>query len=294
MQHSFSRFAAMASLGLAIVVSAPVSAQVEGPNEQLMNLVLQVQQLQDEVRMLRGQLDEQKFELESLQRRQRDQYLDLDQRIQGMNTSGATPGGIAGPAAGTAAGAAPVVGASTPPPAAVESSPGVGPGVAAEDDGPAVTQRGGTASSVTAIAAPEAATSTTTAAPEDVQSAYDEAFQALRDLRYADAAQGFQRFLDSYPDSPLAGNAQYWLGESYYVTRNYEIALGAFQDLLADFPDSTKRPDGLLKIGFTHYELEQYDQARAALEQVQRDFPNSTFSRLAESRLRSMRLEGHF
>ena len=113
-------------------------------------------------------------------------------------------------------------------------------------------------------------------------------------MRYADAAQAFSSFVDTYPQSDLAGNAQYWLGESYYVTRNYEIALEAFQTLLQDYPDSTKRGDGLLKIGFTHYELDQFDRARAALEQVQQEFPDSTLSRLAESRLRSMRLDGQF
>ena len=61
--------------------------------------------------------------------------------------------------------------------------------------------------------------------PAEVQAAYDEAFQALKELRYADAAESFQSFMDQYPNSDLADNAQYWLGESYYVTRNYEIAL---------------------------------------------------------------------
>jgi tol-pal system protein YbgF len=298
MQSITQRFAAMASLGLAIVVSAPAAAQVSAPNEQIMNLVVQVQQLQDEIRMLRGQLDEQTFELENLKRRQRDQYLDLDQRISELSS---------GLPAGTTGAVASVPGQTRPAPAATPpqsgttvastSGPAVGPTSAAEppaDPGPDVTQRADTPSAVTALAVPEVATATTAATPEAQQAAYDEAFQALKELRYADAAQGFQDFLVQYPGSSLAGNAQYWLGESYYVTRNYEIALQAFQDLLDGYPDSTKRGDGLLKIGFTHYELEQYDQARAALEQVQRDYPNSPLSRLADSRLRSMRLEGQF
>jgi len=78
------------------------------------------------------------------------------------------------------------------------------------------------------------------------------------------------------------------------VTRNYDIALKAFQDLLDNYPDSTKAPDALLKIGYTHYELEQWDSARAALTQVQELYPDSTLSRLAENRLRSMRMEGHY
>ncbi len=272
----------MASLGLAIVFSGAASAQVEAQNEQMMDLVLQVQQLQDEIRMLRGQLDEQNYELENLKRRQRDQYLDLDQRISELRN--------AAPAS------QPALGATSQP----AVSPDVGPArvqtapAQAQPDVPDVTERADTPSDVVALGTPQAATSAAAATPEAQQAAYDQAFQALKELRYADAAKEFQSFLDAYPDSDLASNAQYWLGESYYVTRNYDIALEAFEALVQRYPDSTKRPAGLLKIGFTHYELTQYDQARAALEQVQREFPNTSEARLAESRLRSMRLEGQF
>ena len=78
------------------------------------------------------------------------------------------------------------------------------------------------------------------------------------------------------------------------MTRNYDIALEAFQALLRDYPDSPKVPDGLLKIGYTHYEMKQWDQARAALVQVKEQYPDTTLARLADSRLRSMKLEGHY
>ena len=78
------------------------------------------------------------------------------------------------------------------------------------------------------------------------------------------------------------------------MTRNYEIALESFQTLLARYPASPKVGDCLLKIGYTHYELKQWDQARAALIQVQEQYPNTTNARLAGSRLRSMKVEGHF
>jgi TolA-binding protein len=78
------------------------------------------------------------------------------------------------------------------------------------------------------------------------------------------------------------------------VTRNYDIALSSFERLMDDYPDSPKVPDALLKIGYTHYELKQWDKARAALLQVQQDYPDTTLARLAESRLRSMKMEGHY
>lgn len=271
----------MASLVLAICISGPGAAlaQADSANEQLLNLVLQVQQLQDEVRQLRGLVEEQAFELESIKRRQRDQYLDLDQRISEL--------GDGQPARSDGA----RVEFSAAEPDASEPAPTVLPPPA---DVPEVREPIDNPSTVTGIGVPTVASRDRGANPQQEQAAYDQAFQALKELRYADAAGAFQDFIDNYPESDLADNANYWLGESYYVTRNYEIALDVFQRLVRDFPDSPKAGDGLLKIGFTHYELKQWDQARAALEQVQRQYPDSTLSRLAESRLRSMRLEGHF
>ena len=262
----------MAGLALAIAFFNPVSAQEADPAV-VANLVLQVQEMQDEVRTLRGMLEEQTRELENLKRRQRDQYLDIDQRLSDVrNAQPATVGGA------MAAGA-------TQPPTVSPATPRDEPEVRA----PIESQ-----SEVTGIGEPLVQSQAVEGSPEAEKTAYDQAFQALKELRYADAAEAFQAFRDQYPGSDYADNAQYWLGESYYVTKNFDIALEAFRDLLADFPDSPKAPDALLKIGYTHYELEQWDQARSALTQVQEQYPDSTLSRLAENRLRSMRMEGHY
>ncbi|KAA9133493.1 tol-pal system protein YbgF [Marinihelvus fidelis] len=311
MIRAFSSNAAMASLVLAIVVSTPATAQVESGNEQLFNLVSQMQQLQDEIRSLRGQIEEQSYQIEDLKRRQRDQYLDLDQRISGITggqPSGAAPGlgSTTRTAPSTAAGvtasatvpaASPATGgnAAVPPLGRTEEGEAAAQAAASQPprDVPEVTAPPSVPSTTMALGAPDTTSRETVANPEAEQAAYDQAFQALKELRYADAARDFQAFLDAYPQSSLAGNAQYWLGESYYVTRNYDMALNAFESLGSNYPDSTKGGDALLKIGYTHYELKQYDQARAALEQVTTRYPNSTLARLATSRLNSMRLEGH-
>ena len=260
---------------LAMFVSAPVAAQTN--NQAMVDLVIQVQQLQDEVRMLRGMLEDQTLELENLGNRQRDQYLDLDQRITGLRSAAPGPaittGGVSTSGALTAA--------SDATPAIREDVPDVRPAL-------------NTPSSVTGIATPDTQARQISTSPEDEKTAYDQAFQSLKDLKYATAAEQFLTFVNVYPASEYADNAQYWLGESYYVTRNYDIALEAFSTLLSDYPGSPKVPDGLLKIGYTHYELKQWDQARAALTQVQEQYPDTTLARLAGSRLRSMKLEGHF
>ena len=123
------------------------------------------------------------------------------------------------------------------------------------------------------------------------QPTYDAAFAALKDGRYAESARRFQSFLDQYPNSELAGNAYYWLGESYYVTQNYKIALKSFQTLLQRYPDSQKAPDALLKVGYSQYELKQWDQAEATLNQVVQTYPDTTVAHLAQGRLRALKTE---
>ncbi len=262
----------MASLVLAIAFSAPAGAQQVDPSA-VANLVIEVQELQDEVRTLRGRIEEQNQEIENLKRRQRDQYLDLDQRLSDLRTS------------------QPVMPSSAAP---APAPPGQAPAVSPSGDVPEVRAPLESQSDVSAIPSPQAQSQAGPALAEAEKAAYDRAFQALKELRYADAAEEFQSFLDRFPNSAYADNAQYWLGESYYVTRNYDIALTAFQDLLDKFPDSSKAPDALLKVGYTHYEMAQWDSARAVLTQVQQMYPDSTLSRLAENRLRSMRMEGHY
>ena len=266
----------MASLVLAISVSVPAVAQMDD-KQAMMDLVFQVQQLQDEVRMLRGMLEDQTIQLENLSNRQRDQYLDLDQRITMQRGSSSGPMLSSNPVATSGTMTSPAVAQ----PAIRENVPDVRPAL----DSP---------SSVTAIATPDTQARELPASPEAEKAAYDQGFQSLKDLKYATAAEQFSAFVRRYPNSDYADNAQYWLGESYYVTRNYEIALEAFQALLSNYPDSPKVPDGLLKIGYTHYEMKQWDQARAALVQVQEQYPDTTLARLAGSRLRSMKLDGRY
>ena len=72
------------------------------------------------------------------------------------------------------------------------------------------------------------------------QEDYDSAFAHLRAGRFLESARAFEDFIQSYPQNELTDNAYYWLGESYYVKRQYPQALAAFQSLTTKFPDSSK------------------------------------------------------
>jgi tol-pal system protein YbgF len=114
----------------------------------------------------------------------------------------------------------------------------------------------------------------------------------LKDARYTEARKEFELFMADHPTSDLAGHSQYWLGETYYVTQQFEQALPEFQKVLESYPDSRKLPDAMLKVGYCHYELGQYQQASAQLSRVVQQYPESTAARLAAQRLDRMKSEG--
>ena len=120
------------------------------------------------------------------------------------------------------------------------------------------------------------------------QASYDAAFNALKGADYPKAIANFKGFLGTYPESPLASNAQYWLGEAYYVTRAYDDAIVAFRKVTTDWPDSRKAPDALVKIGFTQSALNRNSEARATLEEVTRRYPGTEAANLATERLKRL------
>ncbi|HET6545944.1 MAG TPA: tol-pal system protein YbgF [Rhodanobacteraceae bacterium] len=259
-----------------------------------LGLVNQIQALQSQVRTLQGQIEELNHQVEVSKQQARDQYIDLDSRIGRLE--GRAPGTAVSPAAagadndrqlndvdlGTSSGAA------VPPVAPAPPAGSIPPADAATGQGDLAGDSGLEPSNPDVDAAADADASIDQA---DEKAAYDQAFAALKDGRYAESARRFQSFIDSYPASDLSGNASYWLGESYYVTQNYRIALQTFENLLQRYPDSEKAPDALLKIGYCQYELKEWDQAEATLTDVTLKYPDTTVARLAESRLRALKTE---
>ncbi len=222
----------------------------------LVDLLEQVSRLQSEVQQLRGEIEVQTHSMESLQKRQRDLYLDIDRRLYRLEA-----GGVQQPAAGA---------------------------------------EGGTPGAVAPAAAGAAARSTGTAAvaasalkPAEQRKDYDRALEQLKEGRYNEASAAFQAFLEKYPGSSYADNAQYWLGEVFYVTRQFQPALDEFGKVLSNHPDSIKVADAKLKMGYIQYELKDWARAQELLNQVVKGYPGTTTARLAQERLERMKREGH-
>jgi tol-pal system protein YbgF len=124
------------------------------------------------------------------------------------------------------------------------------------------------------------------------QKDYDTAFSLMKQGQYDRAAKGFRDFLTNYPQSTLRDNARYWLGEAYYVKRDFRKALAEFTRLMSDQPGNPKAPDVMLKIGYSHYELGEWARARENLNQVIARYSGQPAAKSAEQRLAKMKKEG--
>jgi tol-pal system protein YbgF len=235
------------------------------------DLANQMQVLQSDIAKLRGQVEVITYELEQSQKRQRDLYVDLDTRMRKLETAAAT---AEKPAAANPANATnaepgvppPAAPAEAPPPAAAPPTPGASFG---PPPGP-VAAIPPTRNSQDGVAE---------------QRAYDSALDFFKRGDYGGAINGFTSFLKTYPRSPLASSAQFWLGSAQYARRDYKGSIATQQKLLKDFPDSGKAPEAMLNIAAAQSDIGDSASARRTLERLIAQYPKSEAATRAKQRL---------
>jgi tol-pal system protein YbgF len=104
---------------------------------------------------------------------------------------------------------------------------------------------------------------------------YEFAFDYLKKQDYPRAESALRQFLKAHPKDPLAGNAQYWLGETYYVRGDFQQAAVEFMAGYQNYPKTNKGPDNLLKLGMSMSKLNQKDGACTALGRINKDYPDA-------------------
>ena len=109
----------------------------------------------------------------------------------------------------------------------------------------------------------------------DAQTLYQQGYGALLQKDYASAEIAFSQLVDAYPGDPLASNAQYWLGESYYVRGDYKNAADAFLKGYNKYKSGDKAPDTLLKLGMSLAELGQKDAACSTFDELKTKYPRA-------------------
>ena len=263
----------LAAAAVAALASAPAAAQRASLGERVsaleaqaannqgnIDLLNQLTALRDEVRSLRGQIEELQQQNQALETAMRNQYLDVDDRLNTLE--GGSP---SAPASGEPAGAPAAAVPAPRAPAAARPAPA--------EEAPVVFGDAG----LLANAA-------------DERSAYETAFAALRAGDYQGSASLFGEFLRRYPTGSYAPNALYWLGESYYVIQDYARAQQQFEAILQRYPTHDKAPGSLLKVGLSQYGQRDLLGAEATLARVTEQYPGTDAARTADDRLRSIRL----
>jgi tol-pal system protein YbgF len=236
---------------------AKIEQQIDqqgGNRSNAADLVLQIQKLQQQIAELKGVIEEQNYQIKSLKDKQKLLYVDIDSRLAELETR---------------------------------------PSATTTTRNPTTTTNNTQSETVEVDNNYNSSTATTeniTTEPRlsSAQDVYDIAFAHLRAGRFLESARAFEGFIQSYPNNELTDNAYYWLGESYYVKRQYPQALAAFKSLTEKFPNSKKVADSWLKIGYSYYEMNDLVQAEENLKNVINNYPNTSIARLAKNRLNQL------
>jgi tol-pal system protein YbgF len=257
---------------------APPGAESGGGTA--VDLQVRMDRLEQQMRDLTGRVEDETNQVQQMRQRLEQVNSDIDVRLgqgQGQDAAAVSPPrpAAAEPAALTPYGRPPppppppgygTYGTLSPP----GEAPAPQPGTETPYPGPARRTPPQIASAGDALRPPGS-----DAMPSGSASAqYNSAFGLLRKADYPAAEEALRSFIQQHPGDPLAGNAQYWLGESFYARGKYSEAAAAFADGYRRYPRGPKAADGLLKLGMSLDRANQKHNACIALMQLDRDFPH--------------------
>ena len=205
----------------------------------------QSQMLQNEVRELRGMVEQLSYELQRVKQRQMDDYLDIDRRLSAM-ISGAVPGESAINSEGQAT--ATVTG---------ERS--------LETDGTGLATVPTTVQTTLQVKSQVAENPLENS--EEIAESYTLASNLmLKKQDFNGAISAFKQHVIDYPTSPYIPNAYYWIGEIYLLQGQDELARQAFMLVVDQYSTHGKAQDASFKLGKIYYQLGEKERARAFLE----------------------------
>ena len=255
---------------------------------QALNVQMRLDALDAQIRQLNGQLEENQFGISQMKDRLDKMQKDEEQRFQALeHPSGAGP---ANAAAADAPGSPDMANSNSGQPGYAGGSgflvpPGSSP--PAQAGAPPPGNSGDPAGADPADSAPPAAIKLPAGT---AQQQYSFAFNLLKRSKYDAADQAFRAFLQAHPKDPLAGSAQYWLGDIYFVHKQYDKAVPIFAAGYQKYPRGPKAADNLLKLGISLGNTGHKAEACAAFGRLDRDFPNAPPSVKANERGEKRRL----
>ncbi len=249
-------------VSLALSFSTAALAQgrdSQSANDALLLLLEQNKQLQAEIQALRGQVDEQGFEIKKLQRDSLNRYTDVDQRLSDLESNTSAP-----------APSTPISRIAPPTQAPAQAPTGTTPTVT---DSPAPSSRG---------------RGTLEPAVLSEQQLYQMAYDSVINSEFERSIAEFDQYLSLYPEGRFVTNAHYWKGQAYLYLDRFEEARSAYEIILNQYPDSNKLPDAMYGLGLAYQGMGNIQRARQLLTDIKRRFPNTGVANLADTRLLSL------
>ena len=118
---------------------------------------------------------------------------------------------------------------------------------------------------------------------------YKDAYETFQKGNLEGARRKFEAFLKQYPNTELSDNAQYWIGETYYLKKDFEKAILEYEKAIAKYPEGDKVPAALFKQALAFLELKDKTNARNLLKRVMERYPNTEQAEMARKRLEAIK-----
>jgi tol-pal system protein YbgF len=260
---------------------------------------VQLDQAEVQLQELTGRIEDMSFRIDSVTSRLDKLVADVDLRLRNLEQGGLPPVGAQAPMDGVPGQMTEQM-AATPPAGAPQTGPTAAqPGVLGSISETELSnfQREQAAAAASGGALPadragaDAAQMAATPPVGDTPLAqYDHAFGLLRQANYEAAEQAFAVFLAQHPTDALAGNAKYWLGETFYVRGNYQQAAVTFAEGFEAYPTNSKAPDNLLKLGMSLASLGSKQDACGTFDVLLDRYADAPATILSRAQQESQRL----
>jgi tol-pal system protein YbgF len=118
---------------------------------------------------------------------------------------------------------------------------------------------------------------------------YKDAYGTFQKGDFEGARKKFEAFLKQYPNTELSGNAQFWIGETYYQKKDFEKAILEYEKAITKYPESSKIPAALFKQALAFLDLGDKTNARNLLRKVIERYPHSDQAEMAKKKLEVMK-----
>lgn len=247
--------------------AAPSAAPVGGGGSNaLVQMEMRVSAIESQMREMNGRIEELGIKLNQMEKALDKKLSDAEFRLKMLEDGQRTAGEGKAPAA------------------AAGTAPGVPPGT--KPIAPMAPPSG----SQQASAAPAASSAPMLLPPGTPDEQFKFAFDFLKQNDYAQGEKAMRAFADAHPNHPLTGNALFWLGQMYFVSKDYTKSAVSFAQSYEKFPDGTKAPESLQKLGVSLAQLNKKDEACTAFKQFQTQYPTAPVATKQSVQAESVRL----